>query len=213
MLHLTVAYQEPSGYKYVETSPDLKAAAAALPCFLALQWPDYGTKVFDDTLNGKPVVIQLWKGWCQQFLSSPYFPGGIGGEVGVYERVTGKGFPADKPEWCPEPLWLFLQQKSKLANGDFWWPVDETEYPEIEWEFINPANNTVAFRAEPQRTYWRNKWMDNESYEEYKKAQGKKRSWLPSWWPGNTNTPLLAVDYILQYKINGKSYPRWDTRD
>ena len=36
MLHLTVAYQEPTGYKFVETSPDLKEAAAALPCFEAL---------------------------------------------------------------------------------------------------------------------------------------------------------------------------------
>jgi len=77
MLHLTVASQEPTGYKYVETSPELKEAAAALPCFAALHWPDYCTKVFDDTINGKPVVIQLWKGWCQQFLSSPNFPGGI----------------------------------------------------------------------------------------------------------------------------------------
>jgi hypothetical protein len=80
----------------------LKEAAAALPCFAALHWPDYATKVFDDTLNGKPIVVQLWKGWCQQFLSSPNFPGGIGGEVGIYERVTGKGFPAERPDWCPQ---------------------------------------------------------------------------------------------------------------
>ena len=53
-MHLTVAYQEPTGYKYVETSPDLKEAAAALPCFAALHWPDYATKVFDDEINGKP---------------------------------------------------------------------------------------------------------------------------------------------------------------
>ena len=26
------------------------------------------------TINGKPVVIQLWKGWCQQFLGSEDFP-------------------------------------------------------------------------------------------------------------------------------------------
>ena len=209
MMHLTVAYQEPTGYKYVETSPDLKAAAATLPCFEALHWPDYATKVFDDEINGKPVVIQLWKGWCQQFLSSPSFPGGIGGEVGVYERVTGKGFPADRPEWCPPALFNFLQQKSKLANGDFFWPVDETEYPEIEWDFINPNTGKVAFHADLQKTYWRNKWMDNESYREYKNDQEKRWPSLPGWFPFNSQTPALAVHYVMDYKINGKSYPRW----
>ena len=206
-MHLTVAYQEPTGYKYVETSDDLKAAAAALPCFKALEWPDYASTIVEDTINGKPVVIQLWKGWCQQFLSSPNFPGGIGGEVGIYERVTGKGFPAERPDWCPQALWLFVQQKSKLANGDFWWPVAEMN--EVEYDFINPVNNTVMFHADPQKTYWRNKWMDNQSYEQYKNDQGKRWSWLPSWVPGNSQTPALAVHYVLQYKINGKSYPRW----
>ena len=206
-MHLTVAYKEPTGYKYVETSDELKEAAAALPCFRALEWPDYASTIVEDNINGKPVVIQLWKGWCQQFLSSPNFPGGIGGEVGIYERVTGKGFPAERPEWCPQALWIFLQQKSKLANGDFWWPVAEKN--EVEYDFINPVNNTVMFHADMERTYWRNKWMDNESYEQYKKDQGKRWSWLPSFIPGNSRTPALAVHYVLQYKINGKSYPRW----
>jgi hypothetical protein len=206
-MHLTVAYQEPTGYKYVETSDDLKEAAAALPCFSALEWPDYASTIVEDNINGKPVVIQLWKGWCQQFLSSPNFPGGIGGEVGIYERVTGKGFPAERPEWCPQALWIFLQQKSKLANGDFWWPVAEKN--EVEYDFINPVNNTVMFHADMEKTYWRNKWMDNESYEQYKKDQGKRWSWLPSFIPGNSRTPALAVHYVLQYKINGKSYPKW----
>jgi hypothetical protein len=41
MMHLTVAYEEPTGYKYVETSDELEAAAAAaLPCFKALHWPN-----------------------------------------------------------------------------------------------------------------------------------------------------------------------------
>jgi len=207
MMHLTVAYQEPTGYKYVETSDELKEAAAALPCFKALHWPDYDTEIVEDTINGKPVVIQLWKGWCQQFLSSPNFPGGVGAEVGIYERVTGKGFPAERPDWCPQALWVFLQQKSKLANGDFWWPVAEQN--EVEWELLNPVNDTVAFRAGPQKTYWRNKWMDNESYAQFEKNQGKKWKWLPRWFPFNTQTPKLAKNYVLSYKINGKSYPRW----
>jgi len=207
MFNLTIAYKDSDGYNYVETSDELKEAATVLPCFEALQWPDYATDIVEDVIDGKPVVIQLWKGWCQQFLSSPNFPGGIGAEVGIYERVTGKGFPAERPEWVPEPLWIFLRTKSMLANGDFWWPVAEKH--EIEFDFINPITNTIAFRAGPQNTYWRNKWMDTDDYKEYEKYQGKKWAWLPEWWPGNTRTPTFAANYLLEYKINGKSYTPW----
>ena len=44
---LTIAYQEPTGYKYVETSDDLKVAASGLPCFLALQWPGYSSDIVE----------------------------------------------------------------------------------------------------------------------------------------------------------------------
>lgn len=206
-MNFTIAYQDSDGYNYVETSEDLKEAATVLPCFWALQWPNYRTDVVEDTIDGKAVVIQLWKGWCQQFLSSPDFPGGIGAEVGIYERVTGKGFPADRPDWMPEPLWLFLQTKSKLANDDFWWPV--TEKHEIEFDFINPITNTVAFHAGPQKTYWRNKWMDTDSYDQYEDSTGKKWPWLPAWIPGNSLTPAFTSNFTLEYKINGKTYPRW----
>lgn len=207
MPDLTVSYTDSQGYKYTETSPELKQAASGLPCFKALQWPDYATTIVEDTINGKPVVIQLWKGWCQQFLSSDKFPGGIGAEVGIYERVTGRGFPAAKPDFFPEAAWLFMREASKHANGDFWWPVAEQN--EIEFEFINPVNNTTAFTAGPQRTYWLTKWMDTDSYDTYKERQGKRWPWLPAWFPKNSNAPALAVDFVLGYKINGKTYPRW----
>ena len=205
---LTIAYQEPTGYKFVETSDDLKVAASGLPCFLALQWPGYSSDIVEDTINGKPVVIQLWKGWCQQFLSSANFPGGIGAEVGVYERVTGRGFPAAKPhELIPDAMWELWREASKQSNGDFWWPVAEQHT--VEFDLINPVNNTTVFHAGPQNTYWCNKWMDTDSHEDYEKSTGKKWPWLPSWVPGNSNTPAFTKDYVLEYKINGKSYPRW----
>ncbi len=207
MINLTNAYTDSDGYDYVETSDDLKEVAAILPSFAALHWPDYATEIVEDTIEGKPVVIQLWKGWCQQFLNSPKFPGGIGAEVGIYERVTGKGFPSERPEWVPEPLFLFLRTASKSANGDFFWPV--TEKHEVEFDFINPITNTTAFYAGPQHTYWRNKWMDEASYREYERSTGKKWPWLPLGWFGNTRTPTFAANYSLDYKINGKSYPRW----
>jgi hypothetical protein len=51
--------------------------------------------------------------------------------------------------------------------------------------------------------------MNDASYAKYQSDQGLRWSWLPSWWPGNSLTPAFATDYILDYKINGKSYPRW----
>ncbi|HSS20556.1 MAG TPA: hypothetical protein VLL54_10810 [Pyrinomonadaceae bacterium] len=207
MAGFTVAYTEPSGYKFVETSPDVKALAAGFPCFKPIEWPDYDTKVIDVEINGKPRVIQLWKGWCQQMYSSPLFPGGIGGEVGIYERLKGREMPAEKPDFMPGIFWEALKAASKKAPDSFWWPV--TDDNEVEFNFINPVNNKIVFHAGPQKTYWRNKWMDTSSFHDYRKSTGKKNKWLPVWWPKNTQTPNWAVNYIMEYKINGHTYPRW----
>ena len=207
MIDPTKNYEE-NGYKFDETSDDWKQACMALPCFEEVAWPDYPTKVIRDVeIDGKSVIIQLWKGWCQQFLGNKEFPGGIGGEVGVYELVHGKGFPAGRPDFFPEPMWDFLYAASKLAGDHFFWPVAE-KY-EIEFDFINPITNTVMFHAGPENTYWMNKWMDTGSYDEYRHTQGKRWSWLPEWFPKNSQTPVFAADYVLEYKINGQTYPRW----
>lgn len=206
-MQAVIAYQDANGNKYLETSEEWKEACSVLPCFKQIAWPDYSTVVIEDHINGKPVVIQLWKGWCQQFLGMESFPGGIGGEVGIYERVAGRGFPVEKPDFLPHPVWNFLKAASKLSDGDFWWPVAEKN--EIEFDFINPINNTVMFHAGPEKTYWMNKWMDPDSYEKYRREQGKKWSWLPDWFPQNSPIPVFADQYLLDYKINGKSYPRW----
>jgi len=196
-----------NGYKFVETSEEWKQLCTVLPCFKQVEWPDYETAIFEDEINGKPVVIQVWKGWCQQFLNREDFPGGIGAEVGVYERVAGRGFPAARPDFFDETTWIFLQRGSKLANDDFWWPVAQMH--EIEFDFINPITGTVMFRAGSEKTYWMNKWMDTDSYDDYRRTQGKRWWWLPEWFPKNSRTPILAQQYILEYKINGKTYPRW----
>lgn len=200
------AYEE-NGYKFVETSPAWKELCTVLPCFEQVAWADYSTAIVEDVIDGKPIVIQLWKGWCQQFLGRDDFPGGIGGEVGIYERVTDRGFPTERPDFLPEPIWQFLYEASKKSDGHFWWPVAELN--EIEFAFINPVTDTVIFHAGPERTYWLNKWMDTDSYDEYRYTQGKRWSWLPKWFPKNSQTPVFADDYILEYKINGKTYPRW----
>ncbi len=206
MVSPVLAYEE-NGYRFVETSNEWKELCSVLPCFEQVEWPDYSTKIVEDEIDGKPVVIQLWKGWCQQFLGRDDFPGGIGGEVGIYERVTGRGFPTERPDFFPERMWIFLHSMSKHANGDFWWPVAEMH--EIEFSLINPINDDLVFHAGPENTYWLNKWMDTGSYDVYCHSQGKRWSWLPRWLPKNSNVPVFAANYILEYKINGKTYPRW----
>ncbi|GAC1346741.1 MAG: hypothetical protein NVSMB27_10850 [Ktedonobacteraceae bacterium] len=204
----TFGYADAHGYTYVETSESWKQMCSNLPCFAALQWPDYATQVVEDTINGQPVVIQLWKGWCPKFLGLQNFPGGIGAEVGVYRRIPGKARPTSLP-FLPPPVAAFiLNTIATLSDNDLWWPFPELN-AQIEYTLINPVNNQTFFSAGPESTYWLAKWMNDASYTKYQSDQGVRWSWLPSWWPGNSLTPSFAADYLLDYKINGKSYPRW----
>src|SRR6188508_2673323 len=98
-----IAYEE-NGYKFVETSPEWKQLCTVLPCFEQVEWPNYPTAVIEDVIDGKSVSIQLWKGWCQQFLDREDFPGGIGAEVGIYEAKIGREFPRDRPDFISEPM-------------------------------------------------------------------------------------------------------------
>ena len=199
-----IAYEE-NGYRFVETSEKWEQLCAGLPCFPLVRWPGYPTEIVEDEINGKPVVIQLWKGWFQQLLGKN-FPGGLGAEVGIYERVKGRGFPTERPDFYPEPMWEFLRAASKRAGDNFWWPV--TDLNEIEFDFINTVTNTVVFHAGPKKSYWCNKWMDIDSYLDYREARGKRWPWLPSGFPRNPRVPTPSK-YVMEYKINGKTYPRW----
>ena len=67
----------------------------------------------------------------------------------------------------------------------------------------------VFFKAPLQRTYWRNKWMNPHHYLSYQRKYEKRWNWLPRWFPFNSRTPALPIDYQLRYTINGKTYPVW----
>ncbi len=95
-----------------------------------------------------------------------------------------------------------------MNDNDLWWPFPELQ-AQIEYTLVNPVTNQTFFSAGPENSYWLAKWMNDGSYTQYQSNQGKRWSWLPSWWPGNSLTPFFAADYLLDYKINGKSYPRW----
>ena len=198
-----------NGFKYVETKDPFKNFCANFPCFAALQWPGYATKVIQDkTINGIPVVIQLWKGLCERFPGQDKFPGGYGAEVGIYRKMPGRIRPTSVPFLPPAAAALILANVASLSDNDLWWAFPELN-AQIEFDFINPFTGQPAFHAGPENTYWMNKWMNEASYSQYRLTQGRKWPWLPSWFPGNSRSPNLPTSYILRYTINGQSFDPW----
>jgi len=205
----TINYWD-SGYNFDETSESWKELCQSFPCFLALQWPGYATGICEDKIDGEPVVIQWWKGWCPRFLGFvgvKTFPGGVGGEVGIYRRIPGKVRPTSLPSIVPKPLAdKFLSALANLADNDLWWPFPELG-ARVEFTMMNPVNGRKLCSAGPQKTYWLTKWMDDDSYSQYQRDQGPLQwSWLPPGTPGNSQTPINWADYVLQFRINGKTY-------
>ena len=188
----TTEYGDDRGYPYVETAEWWKTACEALPSFAELWWPDYATKVIQDTIDGKPVVIQLWKGWCQKFLGRDDFPGGIGAEVGVYRQIPGRAVPASLPHYPSRLVDFVLGGLEKVGGDRLWWAFPELG-AEIDWELVNPKTQETFFTAGPEKTYWMNKWMNPESYEQYRVDQSH-------------NVPFFSAHYVLNYRINGKRY-------
>jgi len=183
------AYSDEYGYDYLETSDDWKTACSVLPSFAAVHWPGYATAVVEDTIGGQPVVIQLWKGRCQRFFGLNDFPGGIGAEVAVYQRMPGRALPTELPALSSRMEGLLLSFLPELGT-DLWWPVPKSM--QIDFELINPKTKTTFFKAGPETTYWMNKWMRPDSYRRYETK--------------NKPLPFLTEDYQLNYRINGKSY-------
>jgi hypothetical protein len=201
----TIRYTDAAGYEYVETSDWLKQVCSLLPCCEALEWPDYATEIVCDVIDGEDVIIQLWKGWCPKLFDD--FPGGVGAEVGVYRRILGRAMPRSLP-LLPARATACLTSLAEIGDEVLWWPFPELN-ARIEFKLINPMTNQTFFSAGPETTYWMNKWMNHGSYAAYQRGQGKRWSELPSWWLGNSVTPFLAWDYVPEYRINGKTYPRW----
>jgi hypothetical protein len=191
MPEATIPSKDANGYAYVETSPWWKECCAPLPSFSEVWWPDYATKVIEDVIDGQPVVIQLWKGWCQRFLGRNDFPGGIGAEVGIYRRIPGKAPPATLLGFPKKISDFILGGVSRVGDEHLWFPYPELN-TKLTFELVNPKTGKVFFGAGPETTYWLNKWMHPESYEKYRDDVGK--------------TPLFSVHYELNFTINGKPY-------
>jgi hypothetical protein len=190
----TIGHTDDRGYSYVEVSELWKELCSGLPCFAALQWPGYSTHVFDDVIAGQPVVIQLWKGWCQKFLGLPFMPGGFGAEVGVYRRIPGKARPTSLPFLPPALEAIIINAMASLTDNELWWPAPELN-AQLEFTLINPVTNQEFFSAGPENSYWLAAWMNDFSYLKYSIDQGFQ-------------VPTFPNDYVLEYRINGNAR-RW----
>ena len=122
--------------------------------------------------------------------------------------MPGRPRPTTLPFLPPQLAAFILGKLATLSDDQLWWPCPELN-ARLEYTLINPVTNQRFFNGGPQNSYWLGKWMTEDSYEKYTHHQGRKWPHLPTWVPGNSRTPPFTVHYFLDYKINGKSYPRW----
>lgn len=133
-----------TGYVFTEAPPE--DLVIALPCGPWTVLPGYPTQFFDATIGGRTVLVQLWKGSCPDYLGWAGSPGGVGAEVGLYNRHP----------WFPDL---------------FWWPDAEHEKV-IEFTLINPVTSAPFFSASsPGPIWWSHKWMKFQSYDQYVRDQ------------------------------------------
>ena len=121
--------------------------------------------------------------------------GGVSAEVGVYHVVPGRAV-TDSLSFLPAQFVTFLLDNLASLSGDqLWWAFPELGN-KIEFSLTNPVTQQTFFAAGPEVTYWMNKWMFKGSYTQYGSDQAGQ-------------VPSSPTDYVLNYRINGKSYPAW----
>jgi len=106
--------------------------------------------------------------------------------------VQGRSLPASLPDFPAGIADVLLGSMSRIGGDRLWWPYPDLK-TEIEFDMIHPNTNRVFFSADPQVTYWRNRWMHPESYEQYRASLSH-------------DVPLFSAQYTLRFKINGKLY-------
>jgi hypothetical protein len=161
-----------TGYEFDTTSPEWKCACAPLPSFKALQWPGYATKCIEATIRGKACVIQPWLGLCQQFFSRGNYPGGVGGEVGVYALVADQQ-PLPDLSVLPDDIQVMFKAVHLAGGPALWWPDPDLQ-PAIDFTIWNTVTNTPLLYAAQETNYWVNKWMEPKSYAKYCQDMGGK---------------------------------------
>ena len=139
---------------YIYTDDPPEKLAQAFPCNKLMHWPKYKTKVINTEIDGRKVVIQLWKGYCPSYL--PGIVGGIGAEVGIYTKKNPSIF-------------------GNLVPGEHWWP-DHEHKKDISFTLVDPLSKDVFFTAESKHCWWLHKWMTEPSYIAYKQKHEVPKS-------------------------------------
>jgi hypothetical protein len=183
-----------NGYSFDEASDAWKSLCENLPCSLSLQWPGYTTTKFEVTLKGEPAVIQPWKGNCP---TPPGLPGGIGGEVGVYRRLSGRDIPAAFPGVPPAlERWLLDRVAWLTGDSDFWWPApDLVDESGVGFRLSRPRDGAVFFESSAEQTYWNCKWMKTVSF----------FSWGVTNWTWDTEV-TFPHEFRMDFVVNGQSF-------
>jgi hypothetical protein len=125
-------------YRYVQ-EPD-ESWAESIPLGDFFQIPGlYRAISFNKVIDGRTVVIQLWKGYCPPYNYGNW--GGMGAEVGIYRRVNNSGV------WMPD--------KDHIKK--IWFRL---------W-YGTPGNGRKLFTAGELTCWWRHKWLDSRDWPHY----------------------------------------------
>lgn len=214
ILDATEHYKDSNGYGYVAISESWKRLCLDFPDSERVQIPPvYRQQSLRTTIDGKPVVIQVWKGNCPHAFRE--LPGGIGGEVGIYQLDPGRAIPHEltlpRIASFPKPLQPLVTRiasrvlkglvEAAQANVEWWWPYPQLG-EQIEMQFLHPDDDRVLFKAdpaEPRGGYWMSRWMGYASYARYvlhETFHGRR-------------VPHHAYDYRMQFSIGARKF-EWD---
>jgi hypothetical protein len=219
---------EEDGYHYTDQMQWWKEVCVGLPCFIELGWPGYESGVIDHIdaggqsqrlqIDGHDIVIQLWRGYCENSLGLNVngMPGGVGVEIGIYRKIPGQldkflrqigdiGKLRDSISRAlgnslPKKYQVFFDNFTTLAaqygnqfDQHIFWPFPELD-ASVEFTFTNPANGKVLLHAKPLNSFWRVKWLDPIEYVALALATGE-----------HPRDPLKTWDYDLDFTVTGKT--------
>lgn len=222
-------------YEFIENSLDWKKKCMVLPCSSQDWWAGYETKVIKDVMitvpgftQPQPVIIQLWKGWCQRLGGriSNKFPGGIGSEVGIYFSIP----PSQASNWFSGQYWLygpvsFGNLAVSTARNDVRKQVQKSST-------LGPIASGLPRQQSPTdpssqvwypipQAWWPNlqsRLVNPATNEEFTHTTIQKTYWLTRWmdpkdyftkYQKTHSTPPSPANYRLCYSVNGKQFDPW----
>jgi hypothetical protein len=226
---------EVDGYEFVENSLSWKLKCMGLPCSSQDWWAGYITKVIKDvtiTVPGlpqlQPVIIQLWKGWCQRLGGriSNSFPGGIGSEVGIYYYVP----PSQASNLFGGTHWIygptsFGNQLVSTGRNDVKQVVQKNStlgpiaagLPRQQ----SPTDPSSEVWYPIPQAWWPNLWsklVNPATGEELTHTTTQRTYWLTRWMDPKDyftkyqkchSTPRYPANYRLYFSVNGKQFDPW----